>query len=153
MFSDPAALVLIAGALAMAAIPATWLALRRRRADGSAAALPSTITITMTRDSVCMADDIDSPHDETFAVTAADTLADIAARVAASSYLLMPSDAWGWTIEADGAVVAIRTGFVRHRVTTLRGDPAAVMAHDHPALSALYVRPGSPWCDVAPTGS
>lgn len=151
MFSNPATLVLIVGALAMATIPATWLALRRRRAAGSAAARPS--TITMTRDSVCLADDIDSPHDETFAVTAADTLADISARVAASSYLPMPSDAWGWTIEADNAVIAIRPGFVRHRVTTLRGDPAAVMAHSHPALSALYVRPGSPWRDVAPTGS
>jgi len=136
--------ILISQIMLVATIPTTWLALRRRRSAGSGAAQPSTITITiaMTRDSVCMADDVYAPHDETFAVTAADTLADVAARVAGSSYLPMPSDAWGWTIEAGDAVVAIRPGFLRGRVATLRGDPDAVMARDHPALTALYVRPG-----------
>lgn len=161
--------IMIAQIMLLATVPTTWLLLRRRKPDGggdtprrgaslddatggsSAAGMP--LTISIERDSVCLADDVDAPHDETFVVTAVDTLADVVARVAASRYLPMPSDAWGWTIEAGGAVVAVRPGFLRRRVVTLRGDPATVMARDHPALTALYVRPGSPWRGVVETKS
>ena len=154
--------ILISQIMLVATIPTTWLLLRRPTAKASGdtpvlmqprssnttatrSAVETPFPIRMTRDSVCMADDVDAPHEETFAVTATDTLANIAATVAASNYLPMPSDAWGWTIEAGGAVVAIRPRSVGRRVVTLQGDPAAVMGRDHPELTALYVRPGSPW--------
>lgn len=111
------------------------------------------ITIRMTRDSVCMADDVEAPHDRSFEASADDTLADFAATVATSQYLPMPGDAWGWTIEVGNVVVAIRNGVVRNRVTTLRGDPSSVMVRDHPDLSALYVRPGSRWRNAVGTAT
>lgn len=111
------------------------------------------ITIRMTRDSVCMADDVEAPHDRSFEASPDDTLVDLATTVATSRYLPMPSDAWGWTIEAGNAIVAIRNGVVRNRVTTLQGDPSSVMVRDHPDLSALYVRPGSRWRNAVGTAT
>lgn len=111
------------------------------------------IAIHMTRDSVCMADDVEAPHDRSFEASSGDTLADFATTVAKSQYLPMPSDAWGWTITAGKTVMAIRNGIVRNRVMTLQGDPAAVMVRDHPNLSALYVRPGSHWRNVVETAT
>lgn len=159
--------IMIAMTMLLATIPMTRLLLKGRTVEvggetagrfaspGGATAGRSTtampLNISMTRDSVCLADDVDAPHEKTLVMTAVDTLADVAAEVAASSYLPMPSDAWGWTIEAGDAVVVIRPGFLRRSVATLRGDPAAVLARDHPALEALYVRPGSRWRDAAVT--
>ena len=156
--------ILISQVMLLATVPTAWLLLRRRKSgvggdttgrvasSGAATKGSSTtavpLTISMTRDSVCMADDINAPHDETFVVTAADTLADVAAKVAASSYLPMPSGTLGWTIEAEGVVVVIRKGFLCRRVATVQGDPAAIMARDHPILTALYVRPESRWLDA-----
>lgn len=80
-------------------------------ATGRRSTTGTPLKISLTRNSVCTVDDIDAPHEETFAATAADTLADVADRVPASSYLPMPSDAWGWTIKAGNAVEMIRPGF------------------------------------------
>jgi hypothetical protein len=103
----------------------------------------SRVTVLMTRDSVCMADDVDAPHEQPFEFDPATDLGGIARAVASTGYLPMPSDAWGWTIEAAGVVVAIRPGLLRRKTSILRGDPASVTAADLPTLEALYVRPGS----------
>ncbi|WP_076073109.1 hypothetical protein [Sphingomonas montana] len=150
--------MMMAQIMLVATIPTAWLALGRRKAgpvtdDAEPAAGQPAIPamIGMTRDSVCMADDVHAPHDATFAVAAEDTLVDVAQAVAATGYLPMPSDAWGWTIAAGGAVVAIRPGFVRRRVVILQGDPYAVMARDQSDLEAIYVQPGSRWRKAAET--
>lgn len=103
------------------------------------------VAVTMTRDSVCMADDVDAPHEEVFILDAEADLSDITAAVAASSYLPMPSDAWGWTITVGEVVMAVRPRLLWRRTLCLSGDPASVRASDVPLLEALYVRPGSPW--------
>jgi hypothetical protein len=103
--------------------------------------------VAMTRDSVCMADDVDAPHARSFALPDGADLAELARTLARSSYLPMPSDAWGWTIEARGVVVTARKGCLRWRVEAVRGDPTAVTLTGEVRLSALYVRPGSPWRD------
>lgn len=103
------------------------------------------IEVVMTRDSVCMADDVHAPHEETFELRDGASLWDVASTLARSSYLPMPSDAWGWTIEAEEAVVAVRKSFLRKKVQVLRGDPSSVVIMDKACLLALYARPGSQW--------
>jgi len=105
----------------------------------------TTVTVTLTRDSVCMADDVDAPHAETFSVDATASLRDLVELVAASDYLPFPSDAWGWTIATHDVVVAIRPrALVGRWVEELVGDPARVAASQTPSLTASYVRPESP---------
>ncbi|MFD1950346.1 hypothetical protein ACFSGX_06155 [Sphingomonas arantia] len=110
------------------------------------------IRVTLTRDSVCMADDVHSPHEEGFLVPADASLADVVATVSRSSYLPMPSDAWGWSIAARGWVLAVRPGLFGRKVVTLKTGPATVAARDVPVLEAIYVQPGSRWrlVDEAP---
>ena len=112
-----------------------------------------TVTIALTRDSVCMADDVYAPHESSVDVPADADLRAIADRIAASSYLPMPGGAWGWTIEAGGAVVAVRPRLVAGRWTeVLQGDPAQVSAGSVRELTALYVRPEARWREIgAPT--
>lgn len=105
---------------------------------------PGQVAVTMTRDSVCMADDVDAPHAEVFVSDGEADLFAIAAGVAAGSYLPMPSDAWRWTITAGDVVMAVRPRLLWRRALCLQGDPASVRARDVPALVALYVKPGSP---------
>lgn len=102
----------------------------------------------MTRDSVCMADDVDAPHTQGFALAPGATLLDLAQAVARTAYLPMPSDAWGWTIEASGTVVAVRKGLLGRWVVPLRGNPSTVPLTPDTSFCALYVRPGSPWRDA-----
>lgn len=104
--------------------------------------------VTITRDSVCMADDVDAPHEQKFVVPNGATLAQLASVVARTSYLPMPSDAWGWTIEVEEALFAIRKGFLRRRVVALQGIPAMIVLTDNSELLALYVRPDSRWRDL-----
>jgi hypothetical protein len=105
----------------------------------------ASIAVTLTRDSVCMADDVDAPHEEVFAFDPELDLMGMARHIARSSYLPMPSDAWGWTIEHGSAVVAVRPRLLTRYAICLRGDPATVRAADIATLSATYVRPNSPW--------
>jgi len=104
------------------------------------------VIVILTRDSVCMADDVDAPHERSFYVDAGANLRDIADVIAASDYLPIPSDGWGWTITADDVDVAIRPRTLAGRWTeSLAGDPTRLTAADVPLLEALYVRPGSTW--------
>lgn len=101
------------------------------------------IEVVMRRDSVCMADDVDAPHEETFELGDGASLWDVAKALARSSYLPMPSDAWGWTIEAEGAVIAVQRSFLRKKIQVLRGDPSSVAITDKACLFAIYARMGS----------
>jgi hypothetical protein len=103
----------------------------------------SRVTVLMTRDSVCMADDVDAPHEQPFEFDPALNLEGVAKAVAPTGYLPMPSDGWGWTIEAAGVVVAIRPGLLRLKTSILLGDPSRVIAANLPTLKALYVRSGT----------
>lgn len=109
------------------------------------------VTIMLTRDSVCLADDVATPHEHALVIDARADLRDIAARIAASRYLPMPSDAWGWTIAAGDAVMAIRPRRIAGQTTiVLQGDPSLVVAAELSALDATYVGRTSPWRSLAP---
>ena len=109
------------------------------------------VSLTLIRDSVCMADDLDSPHEHLLYVDASADLLTIAEAIATSGYLPMPSDAWGWTIEALGVEIGIMPRLVSgQRVERLRGDPAQVTAATLTKVEALYVRPGSPVRSLRP---
>lgn len=95
--------------------------------------------VTLTRDSVCMADDVEAPHTEIFEFDADATLADMVRAIARSSYLPMPGGIWGWTIAVGDVVMAVRPGLLMRRVIVLRGDAATVTASDIVALDAVYV--------------
>lgn len=99
------------------------------------------VTIHMTRDSVCMADDVDAPHDQIFELPASATLLDLGRRIASSSYLPMQSDTWGWIIRAGEAAVVIRPRlmFLR-RADRLLGDPASVILENNASLFAAQSR-------------
>lgn len=106
----------------------------------------STATIHLTRDSVCMSDDVEAPHDRKIETDAGLDLEGVARRIAAIRYLPMPSDAWGWTITVGDVVVAVRPRrFFGQRVQVLKGQPSSVKASDLRYLEAIYVRPGSHW--------
>lgn len=109
------------------------------------ASAANTVAVTLTRDSVCMADDVDAPHEEVFAFDPNRNLMDMARHIARSSYLPMPSDAWGWMIEHGAAVMAVRPRLLTRDAICLRGDPTLIRAADIAKLSATYVRPNSPW--------
>ncbi|WP_440978605.1 hypothetical protein ACQHGV_13620 [Sphingomonas pseudosanguinis] len=110
-----------------------------------------TVTIMLTRDSVCLADDVDAPHEHALDVEARTDFHAIARSIAARNYLPMPSDAWGWVIEAGDVAIAIRPGLFAGRTTMiLRGGAESVIASDMASLHAIYVRPASPWRSFAP---
>lgn len=96
--------------------------------------------IVMTRDSVCMADDVDAPHERSFRLPDGGSLEDLAHMVALSSYLPMPSDAWGWTIEAQSASVAIRKRGLHQLVESVAGDPASMTLTSGLRLFASYTK-------------
>lgn len=97
--------------------------------------------IHMTRDSLCLADDVDAPHDQSFDLPAPATLLDLGRHVASSSYLPMQWDTWGWIIEAGGAAVAIRPRMIFfRRAEGLFGDPGSVMLEDGTRVSAVRSR-------------
>lgn len=99
----------------------------------------------MTRDSVCMADDADAPHAMALTLPDGASLWALAQALARLSYLPMPSDAWGWTVEVECAAVAVRKRPLGHKAVVLRGDPAAVPLAPGACLFALCARPDSPW--------
>lgn len=109
------------------------------------------VTIMLTRESVCLADDVDAPHPHPLTIEAQADLLAIAVRIAASSYLPMQGDEWGWVIEAKDVVIAIRPRRLWGRWTVvLQGDPTTVRATDLTTLSASYVRADSQWFSYGP---
>ncbi len=98
-------------------------------------------TVHLTRDSVCMADDVDAPHEETFELPASATLLDLGRHIARSSYLPMQSGTWGWIIEVGAAAVVIRpTMLFFRRAEILTGDPASVVLENGAKLFAAQSR-------------
>ena len=104
------------------------------------------IEIVMWRDSVGMADDIDAPHEQRFVLEDGANLFELAQTLTATSYLPMPNGDWKWTIEAQGAKVAVYEP--RGEIRALRGDPSSAHIMDQAHMKAYYERPST--CSGAP---
>lgn len=97
-----------------------------------------TISLRLTRDSVCMADDIDAPHESVFHVKPDADIEEIAWAVMVQNRLahVGPTGIWSLTLGDDHVVFGIKEG--RRFVRPVRQANKSLRAQDAEALHLRY---------------